>query len=269
MALDIRTPAADQDGKVFDVADPDRHGMILKAGSEVSEVRYADGAVRIVSNVHLRPVETAKVELDNPVPPPESPVHATVRQGQEAWQRLRSHSTWEDWKKVGAAYVIGRGEAMRDGHVNKPKGRSYNAAINAWLKKFGFYDLDSGDRTRLFNVMDHLNEIEAWLGKLLPKERLRLNHPASIWRRWKAATAAPKPDTEPKKSPYQKLQAAHMAVIEERDRYKREVERGGGDLWSKTDRVKDISKVMIDQLGKTKAEKVAREILAAVKGANQ
>jgi len=58
-----------------------------------------------------------------------------------------------------------------------------------------------------------------------------------------------------------------MALIEERDRYKREVERGGGDLWSKTDRVRDISKVMIDRLGKTKAEKVAREILSALKGA--
>jgi hypothetical protein len=58
-----------------------------------------------------------------------------------------------------------------------------------------------------------------------------------------------------------------MAVIEERDRYKRAVERGGGNLWDKTDRVKDISKVMIDQLGKTKAEKVAREILAVLKEA--
>jgi hypothetical protein len=215
MPLNIQTSGARQ-AKVYDVADPDRHGVVVKAGPEVSEVRFLnDGVVRNIGNNHLRAVEPTEVELDNPVPPSEPPVHAAVRQGQEAWQRLRSHSTWEDWKKVGAAHVIGRTEAMRDGHVNKPKGRSYNAAINAWLKKFGLYDLDSGDRTRLFNVMDHLNEIETWLGKLLPKERLRLNHPTSVWRRWKAATATPKPDTEPKTSPYQKLQAAHMTVIEE------------------------------------------------------
>jgi hypothetical protein len=266
LSLNIE-PSNRNQGKVFDVADPGRVGKIINRGPEVSEVRFDDGAERNIPNDHLRSVETAKVELDNPVLSAEPPVHVAVRQGQEAWQRLRSHSTWEDWKKVGAAHVIGRAEAMRDGHVNKPKGRSYNAAINAWLKKFGFYDLDSGDRTRLFNVMDHLNEIEAWLGKLLPKERLRLNHPASVWRRWKAATAAPKADTEPKTSLYKKLEAAHAALIEERDRYKRAVDRGGGDLWDKTDRVKDISKVMIDQLGKTKAEKVAREILAALKAA--
>jgi hypothetical protein len=259
-SLNIRTPAPKQE--VFDIADPDRLGKIISAGPEVTAVRYDDGEERNVPNVHLRTIKTAEVELDNPVPPSEPPVHVAVRQGQEAWQRLRSHSTWEDWKKVGAALVIGRAEAMRDGHVNKPRGRSYNAAINAFLKKFGFDGLDGGDRTRLFDVMDHLNEIEACLGKLKPKERLRLNHPSSVWRKWKAANR--KPDSESKQSPYKKLQAAHMVVIEERDHYKRAVDDGGGDLWKKTDRPKDISKVMIAQLGKTKAEKVAREILKAL-----
>jgi hypothetical protein len=62
----------------------------------------------------------------------------------------------------------------------------------------------------------------------------------------------------------QKLKDELNAVVEERNRYKREVEQGGGDLWRKTDRVGDISKVMISQLGKTKAEAVARAILKAV-----
>ena len=128
--------------RVYDVADPTRHGTIIKAGTEVSEVRFDDGPERNIPNAHLRAVESVDDELDNPThheldnptdPTPQStaePVeHAVVRQGQEAWRRLRDNSTWEDWKKVGAAHVISRTTAMRDGHINKPKGRSYNAKI--------------------------------------------------------------------------------------------------------------------------------------------
>jgi hypothetical protein len=174
------------------------------------------------------------------------------------------------WKKVGAALVVGRAEAMRDGHVNKPRGRSYNAAINAFLKKFGFDGLDSGDRSRLLDVMDHQNEIEAWLDKLPLKERLRLNHPNAVLRRWKATTTAPKTDAEPKASPMQKLKDELVATIEERDRYKREVDRGGGDLWTPEDRPKDIARIMINKLGVTKFERVmrdGREIIKASKEA--
>jgi hypothetical protein len=253
--------------KVFDDADPDRYGTIVKTGPEVSEVRFDDGAVRNVVNDHLHTVEVTEVELDNPVLAAEPPVPVAVRQGQEAWQRLRSHSTWEDWKKVGAALVIGRAEAMRDGHVNKPKGRSYNAAINAFLKKFGFDGLDSGDRSRLLDVMDHQSEVEGWLSKLTPKERLRLNHPASVWRRWKASAVVPNPNTPPKVSPFQKLNESIAILEEENHRMRREIERGGGDLWSADDRPKDIAQVMITKLGKSKAGKLADEIRKALKEA--
>src|SRR6516164_6904628 len=188
MSLNIWT--ADPNQAVFDAADPNRHSKVIKAGAEVSQVRFDDGAERNVPNVHLRAVEASvdTDELDNPTHPAESPEITAIRHGQEAWCRLRAGSTWADWVVVGTAHVFGRATAMRDGHINRPKGRSYNAAFSAWQKKFGFADLDKGDRSRLFDVMDHLNEINAWLQKLPQNERLRLNHPSSIWRRWKAAT---------------------------------------------------------------------------------
>ena len=46
---------------------------------------------------------------------------------------------------------------------------------------------------------------------------------------------------------------------------KREIERGGGDLWSKDDRPRDIAKVILGKLTKAKAQKVAEEILMALK----
>ena len=38
--------------RVYDVADPDRHGTILKAGPEVSVVRFDDDQERNIPNVH-------------------------------------------------------------------------------------------------------------------------------------------------------------------------------------------------------------------------
>jgi len=108
---------------------------------------------------------------------------ATVRRGQEAWHRLRCDQTWEDWRHVGAALLIGRSGAMREAGVNRPVGPRYKAAFAAWLKKFDFEILDKADRSRLFTVMDHLPEIETWRATLTPTQRLRLNHPSAVFRK--------------------------------------------------------------------------------------
>jgi hypothetical protein len=191
-----------------------------------------------------------------------------IRCGQEAWARLKKGSTFEDWKQVGFAHVVGRTLAMRQAHVNKPEGKRYNAAFGQWQKLFGFDDLDKGDRSRLFEMMEHLAEIEAWRATLTVSQRLDLNHPTSVVRKWKTATATRKPGLEPRLSPYKKLETDHRALIEERDRMKREIERGGGDLWSKDDRPQDIARVILGKLSKTKAKTVAREILKLVGGAS-
>jgi hypothetical protein len=275
MSLNIRTADPNQ-GKVFDVADPDRHGKIIAEGPEQSEIKFNDGSERVVPNAHLRQVGAtfvntildalpgAKTDELTQVNSSNSTSEDTViHRGKEAWHRLRTHTTFEDWKAVGKACSIGQATAMRDAHANKPKGRGYNAAISAWGKKHGFADLDKGVRSRLLDVMSHLAGIEAELAKLSDTKRQELNHPNAVWRFWKRVT---KPaSAEQRTSPVQKLKDTIVDLQEQNDRMRREIERGGGDLWNKTDRVKDISKVMINQLGKTKAEKVAREILAALK----
>jgi hypothetical protein len=246
--------------KVFDVADPDLHGKVVKAGPEVSEVRFDDDAARNIPNDHLRPVDAPiDDELTRSTHPEEA---ALLHRGREAWDRLRTNSTWKDWKAVGKACAVGQATAMHDAHVNKPKGRSYNAAFSAWQKKFGFEGLDRGVRSRLLDVMKHLAEIDAWLAKLPPTEQQKINHPNTVWRRWKAATAVPDPNAPPKVSPYQKLSESVAALQEENDRMRREIERGGGDLWNCNDRPRDIARIVIQQCkSKTKAEKVAREML--------
>ena len=42
---------------------------------------------------------------------------------------------------------------------------------------------------------------------------------------------------------------------QERDRYKREIDRGGGDLWNADDRPRDIARVILSKLSKGKPKK--------------
>jgi hypothetical protein len=61
------------------------------------------------------------------------------------------------------------------------------------------------------------------------------------------------------------VKETNVELQEKLYRAEREIERGGGDLWSADDRPKDIAVIMIQKLGRAKAERAAREILKAVK----
>jgi hypothetical protein len=264
MSLNTQSRADDQGGgSVFDIADPDRRGKIISAGPQQSEVRFDDGVSRIVSNVHLHPVVDDGLSQLKP-----SPVSDVVRLGQEAMARKRR--AWEDWLAIAEALQAGHDEVTRTLHTNKTHGRRFEKAMGDWLVSNGFKEIDKGTRSRALDCLKHKVEIQKWRARLTDGERWKFNHPDTVLKKWKASTVVPDPNAPPPPpSPYKKLQAAHMALIEERDRYKRAVDHGGGDLWNKTDRPKDISKVMIDRLGKTKAETVAREILKALKAEKQ
>jgi hypothetical protein len=109
------------------------------------------------------------------------------RQGTEAWRRLKKEKSWSDWLKVGEALLVGREWAMHQAGGNKPEGKGYNMAFGEWLQRYKLDDLDKGDRSRLFTVMDNLGLIEEWRLTLTLTERLKLNHPNAVLRKWKAA----------------------------------------------------------------------------------
>jgi hypothetical protein len=243
---------------VVDVADPDRRGEVISVASDVSNVRFDDGVERSVPHDRLCAVEAVHVddglsELN--------PSHSDqiIRRGQEAFERLRR--VWPDWMAIAEALQLGRAEVMRELHTNSLTGRRYEEAMAKWLAAHSFETIDKGTRHRLLECLQHKIEIETWRSGLTESERQRFNHPDTVLRRWKKATAAHKEELEPKLSPYKKLEADHMAVIEERDRMTRAIERGGGDLWNADDRAEDLARFMRDTLGEAKAKKVARAIL--------
>jgi hypothetical protein len=153
---------------------------------------------------------------------------------------------------------------MIEAGVNQPIGRRYNEAFGAWQREFGFENLDKADRARLFEVMGHLAEIEAWLATLTTSERLRLNHPNTILRKWKSSAVVPDP-TKP--SPQAKLKAANIELQEELHRLK---QQGDGNAFTKNDNTKAIATAIIgtfDGLSNktTKVAAIAGELTAWVK----
>jgi hypothetical protein len=152
---------------------------------------------------------------------------------------------------------------MREAGVNRPIGRRYNVVFAAWLKKFGFENLDKGDRSRLFVVMDHLHEIETWRATLTPTERLRLNHPSAVLRKWKSANAISQ-NQNSRLSPIKQCRQENSALQQEILRLRRECERFAGDRWKPADRAEDIATAMLAKLSRDNAAAVAGAILKAL-----
>jgi hypothetical protein len=115
------------------------------------------------------------------------------RLGSEAWTRLKKCKDYNDWLKVGEALLVGREWAMNQAQTNKPEGKCYNLCFSKYLQRYKLDDMDKGDRSRLFQMMDALPQIEEWRRTLPLTERLKLNHPNAILRNFKAAFEAPDP----------------------------------------------------------------------------
>jgi hypothetical protein len=122
----------------------------------------------------------------------ESDVERVCRQGLEAWKRLKKDKNWADWRKVGEALIVGRDFAFKAAGVNRPQGKGYNLAFGEWLQRYKLDDMDKGTRSRLFEVMDNLGQIEDWRQTLPLNLRLSLNHPNAVLRKWKAHMAPEK-----------------------------------------------------------------------------
>jgi hypothetical protein len=192
-----------------------------------------------------------------------SPTDEIVRRGQEALLRLRRG--YEDWMAIAEALQAGRAESMRAAYTNEPKGKRYERAIGEWLLARSFHVIDKSARNHLLECLEHREAIEKWRTTLTEGERFRFNHPDTVLRRWKAATDVPDPNKSSNPSPTAKLKAEVVRLEEDNHRMRKEIGRGGGDLWSANDAADDIATVMVAKLSKDKAQCVARAILKLIK----
>ncbi len=109
----------------------------------------------------------------------------------------------------------GRGRD-RAAETEQPIGSRYNSEFGSWLARHHFDNIDKGDRSRLIEVIDNLPAIEAWRATLTQTACLRLDHPSSILRKWKAATKV--------KEPQPTLRDIVADLSEDNAKLKREVE---------------------------------------------
>ena len=187
-----------------------------------------------------------------------------IRAGQEAWHRLLSGHTRQDWVLVGKACQLLRAEAMRTAHTNKPEGRRYNQEFSDLLKANGFDTIDKSTRSRLFCILDNVGDVEKWLATVPANKRLTLNHPHTIWRAYQRTK---KSDDIPAKKPshVEKLKTSLIESQEENAKLKREVERGSS--FTRGDTARDIAGVVFRMISPSKVREVARELNRLVRQA--
>ena len=151
-----------------------------------------------------------------------------VTRGREAWRSLKNDETWEKWVAIGRAIEAGKAAIMRLLHTNQPKGRAWSQTFGGWLQENEFDQIDKGVRSRLQNCLDRLPEIEAWRRTLGLTQRLQLNHPNAVLRRWQAATAMP--DKEPAGNGNGRRPGLREEVV----RLQSELRRGAARAWPLT-----------------------------------
>jgi hypothetical protein len=115
-----------------------------------------------------------------------------VEDGIAAWDRLKT-TPWQnynDWCSVGEALFIGKIECMAAAATNRPQGTRYRLIFGEWLKLHRF-NMNSADRTRALAIIENRLEIEKWRASLALDDRLNLNHPKSLLRRFHADKSEP------------------------------------------------------------------------------
>jgi hypothetical protein len=175
------------------------------------------------------------------------PQQVTIEKGLEAWKRIHQEDMhWEDWVHVARALTIGRSHAMSVAHTNEPKGGAYNKEFSAWMDRNGFGDMDKGDRSRLFQCMEHLEGIREWRKTLAATQRQRLNHPSTVWRHFekRIERKATKASGEQSVSAMAKLKESVARLEEEKQR----LIKHGGEMWSGNDKEDDIVRVLFEQM---------------------
>jgi hypothetical protein len=97
---------------------------------------------------------------------------------------------FDEWVTVGRGWAHGHAYAVRN--AGKPKGLKYNRHAGDWIRRYGYDKLDKAVRSRLLDVVEHLDEITAWRDSLEAKDRDRANHP------WRNAAEGPRSPRKPK-----------------------------------------------------------------------
>lgn len=142
--------------------------------------------------LHLKEAATSEaVDPGRVTLPAKASDNEIIATGMDAWEWCKANPdrTWKQWKRVGAALLVGRRGAQREAGTDDIQSHAYRSKFGPWLKKHGFDDdnMDKTVRADLLNIMENLESVEKYLAdlaKLEPLKRAKWTHPANIWDAW-------------------------------------------------------------------------------------
>jgi hypothetical protein len=118
--------------------------------------------------------------------------------------------------------------------------------------------------SRLLAILDHASEVEGWRKDLADKQRFEWASPEAVWRHC-PVFANPKPADENKPlSAMAQLKQVNIVLQEENHKLK---QREDGDRWKPSDTAADIATVIVGMFSTSKAEQIAKLVLAKLKKA--
>jgi hypothetical protein len=130
-------------------------------------------------------------EQERPTP---KEVNEIIELGKVALRRLVGQPKKDlmDWFKVHAGIRQGAIIVARSLRMNSPNSEStiFNRALKTWRAKNGYGAIDqaSGGKTTLSHLSwlaEHREDVLAWFNGLPEGERLHLNHPSTVFRRFR------------------------------------------------------------------------------------
>jgi hypothetical protein len=189
----------------------------------------------------------------------------------EAADRIKKGQHWTDWMLIGDGLMVGRRHAMFLASTNQPKGKGYAKAFSAWMTSRAWaFELDSPTRNDLFWCVDHRSEIEIWRDTLAQNERVRLNHPSAMKRRFEAThRVKAADDNKPSSSPMATLKARLEEAEDQLMAAKKQIvemkSHGDGSVFDlKKDTAVDIAKTIAANVTYYKLTSIQRELAKAI-----
>lgn len=152
-------------------------------------------------------------------------VQERIRIGEAAMERIDQHVTFHDWYEVGLTCLDVQNEAMRLAGTNRHIGKGYNAACAMlWKHAPRVGALDGATRkhavwmARNWEAVEQGENpdgpgVEIWHAELEVHQRRLINHPATVFRRYRDKYPKPTEQEEDKRKP--DIYAADDDEIEE------------------------------------------------------
>jgi hypothetical protein len=113
-----------------------------------------------------------------------------IKDGQARWQEINRAGSFEAWKAIGAALLVGKTHALKITRANAAWGSAYSKEFNRWIAEHGFDRMPGPTRSVAITLAENAEAISTWRDSLPEKQRRRLINPQSVVRRWRATTQA-------------------------------------------------------------------------------